>query len=468
MPETVAPDSVSVAPTFLETFCDALCFPTGTPSRVRFAGSGQLPSAFAVTDFAAAAIGAAGLAVSELIAAMFGASPEVLVDRRLASGWFGMTIRPVGWSLPPVWDPIAGDYEAHDGWIRLHTNAPHHREAALAVLGVEADKAAVADAVRQWDADALETAVVARDGCAAAMRSLADWAAHPQGAAVASEPIILSERTAAGATTPWTATRDRPLHGLRVLDCTRVLAGPVATRFLAGFGAEVLRIDPPDWDEGAVIPEVTLGKSCARLDLKTAEGRERFAALLAQSDVFVHGYRPGSLDRLGLDAAARQRLRPGLIDVSLDAYGWNGPWAGRRGFDSLVQMSAGVADKGMQVFRADRPKPLPVQALDHAAGYVMAAAVLRGLALRLADRRGFRARTSLARMALALTSVSPAGEGPAFSPFTDEDCARATETTAWGLARRLGAPLAVEGAPMAWRLSASPLGSAPAEWPAWR
>ena len=194
----------------------------------------------------------------------------------------------------------------------------------------------------------------------------------------------------------------------------------------------------------------------------------QIAALLAQSDVFVHGYRPGSLDRLGLDAAARQRLRPGLIDVSLDAYGWNGPWAGRRGFDSLVQMSAGVADKGMQVFRADRPKPLPVQALDHAAGYVMAAAVLRGLALRLADRRGFRARTSLARMALALTSVSPAGEGPAFSPFTDEDCARATETTAWGLARRLGAPLAVEGAPMAWRLSASPLGSAPAEWPAWR
>ena len=143
----------------------------------------------------------------------------------------------------------------------------------------------VADAVRQWDADALETTVVSRGGCAAAMRSLADWAAHPQGAAVASEPIVLAERTAAGVTTPWAATRDRPLHGLRVLDCTRVLAGPVATRFLAGFGAEVLRIDPPDWDEGAVIPEVTLGKSCARLDLRKAEGRERFAALLARASI---------------------------------------------------------------------------------------------------------------------------------------------------------------------------------------
>ena len=161
----------------------------------------------------------------------------------------------------------------------------------------------------------------------------------------------------------------------------------------------------------------------------------------------------------------RQRIRPGLVDVSLDAYGWTGPWAGRRGFDSLVQMSAGIADEGMRVFGADRPKPLPVQALDHAAGYLMATAVLRGLALRLADGAGFRARCSLARVAHLLGQTRPEGTGRAFAPFADDDCAPAIEATGWGPARRLKPPVAVEGAPMRWTLPASPLGSARAEWP---
>ncbi len=366
--------------------------------------------------------------------------------------------------MPSVWDPIAGDYEASDGWIRLHTNAPHHRAAALAALGVEGDKAAVAAAVRRWRADDLETAVVMRGGCAATMRSLADWAAHPQGRAVATEPLLSVERGGQGEATRWAATRDRPLAGLRVLDCTRVLAGPVATRYLAGFGAEVLRIDPPDWDEPSVVPEVTLGKRCARLDIKTSDGRARFGALLAGADVFVHGLRPGALDALGFGVEERQRIRPGLVDVSLDAYGWTGPWAGRRGFDSLVQMSAGIADEGMRVFGSDRPKPLPVQALDHAAGYLMATAVLRGLALRLADGAGFRARCSLARVAHLLGQTRPEGTGRAFAPFADDDCAPAIEATGWGPARRLKPPVAVEGAPMRWTLPASPLGSARAEW----
>jgi crotonobetainyl-CoA:carnitine CoA-transferase CaiB-like acyl-CoA transferase len=252
--------------------------------------------------------------------------------------------------------------------------------------------------------------------------------------------------------------------GLRVLDCTRVLAGPVATRFLAGFGAEVLRVDPPDWDEPAVAPEVTLGKRCARIDVKTEVGRERFAAILSEADVFVHGLRPGALARLGFDGAARRAIRPGLIDVSLDAYGWTGPWAGRRGFDSLVQMSTGIAVHGMRRFGVDRPKPLPVPALDHAAGYVMAAAALVGLTQRLASRRAFEARTSLARMADLLMSRQADDAGASLHPADASDFAGDREETAWGPARRLVPPLEIEGTPMAWRLPASPLGSAPAEW----
>ena len=391
--ETKIATSSSITRAFLAEIWSSLAGTAEAVERVILSGRGAFPAAFAVSDFATAAVAAAGLALSELIWARFGTAPEVTVDRRLASLWFGMSVNPQGWSLPPPWDPIAGDYAARDGWIKLHTNAPRHRAAALDVLGVAADKEAVSAAVRGWSTDALEEAVVGRGGCAAAMRDLAAWGHHPQGREVAAEPVAATVSGAAAPTTDWPALQDRPLAGLRVLDCTRVLAGPVATRFLAGFGAEVLRIDPPDWDEPALAPEVTLGKRCARIDLKTDRGRERFAALLAEADVLIHGFRPGALAGLGFDGPARRAIRAGLIDVSLDAYGWAGPWASRRGFDSLVQMSAGIAAEGMRRFGADRPEPLPVQALDHAAGYVMAAAALVGLTQRLASGRAFEAKT---------------------------------------------------------------------------
>src|SRR5262249_34109863 len=195
------------------------------------------------------------------------------------------------------------------------------------------------------------------------------WRVHPQGVAVAREPLIVW-RVANDATERSGASTNsrRPLQGVRVLDLTRVLAGPVATRFLAAFGADVLRIDPPTWDEPGVIPEVTIGERCAGLDLHDARDRTRFADLLRSADILVHGYRPGVLGGLGLGKGARQTLNPWWIDVCLSAYGWTGPWAGRRGFDSLVQMSAGIANAGMGKENIENPSPLPVQALDQATG----------------------------------------------------------------------------------------------------
>ena len=212
---------------------------------------------------------------------------------------------------------------------------------------------------------------------------------------------------------------------------TRVLAGPVATRFLAGFGAEVLRIDPPVWDEPGVVRDVTLGKRCARLDLRRAADRVLWETLLARADVLVHGYRPRALAGLGLDAARRAALCPGLVDVSLCVYGWSGPWAGRRGFDSLVQMSGGIAEAGMRIFARDRPTPLPVQALDHATGYLMAAAVVRGLTARSTGRGGTRVRVSRARTAARRGGRAPDTAG-ARAPEAADDVAEAIEATAGG------------------------------------
>ncbi|WP_394688737.1 CoA transferase [Hoeflea sp.] len=432
--------------------------------KVDILGEGALPSVFAVSDFATAAVATAGLALSEWVHARSGQVQPVAVNRRLASLWFGFTIAPQGWALPPAWDAVAGDYACKDGWIRLHTNAPHHRDAALRVLDVEADRAAAAARVAGWNGDELEAAIVAAGGCAAVMRSRREWAQHPQGRAVLSEPVMGME--AGGKAAAFDAAFDpsRPLAGIRVLDLTRVLAGPVATRFLAGFGADVLRIDPPTWAEPGVVPEVTPGKRCARLDLKTAAGLEQFKALLAGADVLVQGYRADALDALGLGADVRAALRPGLLDVSLNAYGWSGPWLNRRGFDSLVQMSCGLAEAGIQAGGAGQPVPLPVQALDHGAGYLMAAAALRGLSLRQTKRIGSRWRTSLARVGGFLSDWPQTPEEVQIGKPLDADYADQIEITDWGPAARLCSPLMLGETMMAWDRPAGDLGTSAPAW----
>ncbi|WP_237479464.1 CoA transferase [Lichenibacterium dinghuense] len=428
-----------------------------------FAGEGAFASAFAVDGLAAGSVAAAGLALADLLSASGAARPSVAVDRRLAALWFGTSILPDGWALPPARHPTMRDYRARDGWIKLHTVAPAHRAAAARVLGAPPEPEAFAAAVAGWSAEALERAVVEAGGCAAAMRSEAAWLQHPQGRAVAAEPLVALDEADPGPAPAWAVPAARPLAGVRVLDLTRVLAGPVATRLLAGWGAEVLRIDPPGWEEDGLAPDVTLGKSCARLDLREGRDRATFEALLARADVLLNGYRPGAMDALGYGVENCRRLSPGLVDVRLDAWGWTGPWAGRRGFDSLVQMASGINEAGARAAGRDAPLPLPVQALDHATGYLAAAAALRGLARRVRGQ-GTAARLSLAATARLLSGLGPVTPGPGHAPPAEADLSPAVEHTVWGPARRLRPPLAVEGAPLRWDRPANPLGSAPAAW----
>ncbi|OBY28716.1 CoA transferase [Leisingera sp. JC1] len=435
--------------------------------RYHLTGNGHLHSAFAVTELANASIGAVGQELARLVEAMnlTPSAPEITVDQRLASLWFGYSFRPEGWELPDLWDDIAGVYEAKEGWIRLHTNLPHHRKAALRVIGCPGTREAVADAVNHWKADGLESEIAASGGVAAAMRSRADWKMHPQGRSVAKEPLIhwtspapvkLRDRVE--------ATVARPLAGLRVLDLTRVLAGPVSTRTLAGFGADVLRIDPPGWDEPGVITDISLGKSMAALNLTKSSDRQVFEALLTQADVLVHGYRPGALDGLGYGAETRRQFAPNTVEVQLNAYGWTGPWAARRGFDSLVQMSAGIADAGRDWAGTEKPHPLPVQALDHATGYLMAAAVLSALTAAAQGEAVPQARLSLARTAELLAGMEKSAEGPEITGPVDSDYAPDIEATSWGPGRRLAAPLRLSGIAMRWETAATSCGSASPAW----
>lgn len=444
-----------------------------SPDAVAVTGSGTLPSAFDVTGLAVSSMGAAAAAVARLAERHGAPAPELTIDRDLASLSFGASFQPVGWELPPVWDSVAGDYRCADGWIRLHTNAPHHRAAALSVLGLGAgaDHATVASAVAPWTGEDLESAVVAANGCAAAMRTREQWLAHPQGRAVAAEPLVdrgaprlVDDGGARHHARP--ASARRPLAGVRVLDLTRVIAGPVATRFLAMYGADVLRIDPPGWEEPGLEAEMTVGKRCARLNLKTPDGVAVLHGLLAGADVFMHGYRPDALNRLGLSEEWLAQHHPQLVNVALDAYGWSGPWTNRRGFDSLVQMSSGIAHAGMARFGSDRfgsksPRPLPVQALDHATGYFCAAAAIDAWRDRL-DGVIRSARLSLARTAVELMRTGPS-DPQAPEPFVDPG-ALLPEDTVWGPGLRLPPAVHVSGVPSFTGVPARGFGSAPPRW----
>jgi len=375
------------------------------------AGDGALPSCFAVSGFSQSAIATATNQLLQLRHECWGVESQATIDRALSTQWCSQSVVPMdGWEVPGAWDEFAADYCAQDGWIRLHTNAPHHRQRALKVLGHPANKQQAVEAVAQWRVDELEGAVVDAGGAAAAMRSSEQWRAHKQGLAVSQEPVISWQvtdlPTNAPVVKPELSDANLPLKGLRVLDLTRVIAGPVCTRFLASFGANVLRIDPPDWQEGANILEMTVGKRCTGLDLTQPADKQVFEQLVSEAHVLVHGYRANALEELGLGKDWRQNVNPYLIQTGLNAYGWTGPWKNRRGFDSLVQMSTGIAHRGQQVYNASKPVPLPYQALDHVTGYLMAASTLYALRLLMADNKVGYSRVSLARQSMLLQQLS--------------------------------------------------------------
>src|SRR5262245_16986818 len=383
-----------------------------------------LPSSFRVGTAAQATIAAAGLAAAEVCRQRTGRSQRVAVDMRHAAIEFRseryqrIAGRPPG----PTWDRIAGVYRTGDGRIvRLHTNFPHHRDCVLKLLGCAYEREAVQAALMKWDAEAFETATAGAGAIATMLRSPAEWAAHPQGQALA--PLPLFEIIKIGEAPParFPAGAERPLSGIRVLDLTRVIAGPVCGRTLAAHGADVMRITGPHLPG---LPDLDIdmgrGKLSAALDLRAVEESGRLAALARESHVFVQGYRPGALARHGFSPAALAEARPGIVAVSLSAYGHEGPWAGRRGFDSQVQNASGINVAEAEAAGAPPPKELPCQALDHASGYLMAFGAMMALLRKAREGGSWHVRVSLAQTGHWLTGLgrlqggfdcpAPAGE----------------------------------------------------------
>ncbi|MDO9355778.1 MAG: CoA transferase [Solirubrobacteraceae bacterium] len=390
--------------------------------------TGALPSSFAVEAFGAASFAAVGLAIAELT----GEDGQVTVDPVAAAAALrSEAALRIGDEEPEsVWDPLSRMFHARDGWVRLHGNYEQHRAAIEDVFSTT-DRDAVAAAIANADASGIEMRVHAAGGVAALAHTLEDWQDHGHGSQVTDRPLIATTVKHDTADRPWrpappthgerapqglaalaalaSAPLDpRPLRGLRVLELTRVIAGPVAGRTLSWFGADVLRIESPDHRElRTLVVDTGQDKRSTRLDLRTRGGRDAFEELLAGTDVLLHGLRPGALGGLGFDAGVRARIAPGLIDASLSAYGPGGTWSARRGFDSLVQLSTGLglAEADAAGTSADGPRPLPCQILDHATGLLLAAAIIRAAGERAVDGHRRIVVGSLARTAAGLVEA---------------------------------------------------------------
>src|SRR5436853_2833762 len=361
-----------------------------------------LPTPFRIGETSAAAVAATGLAAADLWELRTGRRQEVGVDLRqaVASLRSGHYMHMDGASVSTERNKVMGVYPAKNGrWSYLHCNFPNHREAALKVLGVPEDRAAVRKAVAQWDAQELEEAIIAAKGAGGMVRTMAEWAQHPQAAAIASLPLM--EIVMIGDAPPQPLRKgDRPLSGLRVLDLTRVLAGPTCARTLAEHGADVLKITAPhiaarddqEYDTGH-------GKLSARLDLRQPQDLETLKGLVREGDVFSQGYRPGTLAGRGLAPEQLAALRPGIVYVSLCAFSHVGPWASRRGFDTVVQNVSGITTRQGQVFPGAEPGPqfYPVSAIDYLTGYLMAFGAMVALARRAREGGSWLVRISLAQ-----------------------------------------------------------------------
>ena len=361
-----------------------------------------LPTPFRIGEASAAALAAVGLAVSDLWEYRTGRSQEVAVDARQATASLrsGHYMQLDGADVSTERNTVMGVYPAKNGrWSYLHCNFPNHRAAALNVLGVQEDRDAVLKAVAQWDALELEEAIIAANGAGGMVRTMEEWTQHPQAAAIASLPLM--EIIKIGDSPPEKLPDgDRPLSGIRVLDLTRVLAGPTCARTLAEHGADVLKIT------GAHLPNIGYqeydtghGKLSAHLDLREQKDLETLRGLVRESDVFSQGYRPGTLGGRGLSPEALAELRPGTIYVSLSAFSHVGPWASRRGFDTVVQTVSSITSRQGELIPGIEPGPqfYPVSAIDYLTGYLMAFGALVALHRRTRDGGSWLVRISLAQ-----------------------------------------------------------------------
>lgn len=442
--------------------------PRRTDDRLTVAGGTDpvFRTPWRIAEAGAAALGAVGLAASDLWRLRAGKPQAVSVDRHAAAASLRSNtyVRRNG-EKPVSWDPLTGHYSTRDGrHMFIHTNHAHHRAGALRIAGAEADsREALAAAVARWDGLALEEAIAAGNCVGGLTRSRNEWKAHPHGVAIAKLPLIDIVKIG-DAPVRALPKGDRPLSDVRVLDLTRVLAGPTSGRVLAENGADVLHVVAPHLPyQTELLMDTGHGKRCTWIDLRDASGAESLKGLIRDADIFTQGYRPGTLAARGFSPEQVAALRPGIVCVSICAYGHEGPWAERRGFDSIVQNVTGLA--ATQGTLAE-PRNMPVQALDYIAGYLGALGAMVALARRVEQGGSWLVRVSLVQVAHWLASLGTVDASAGMADLPEHELAPLLMESdgLLGHLRHLKPVIQFGDTPAFYAKPAEPLGTSPARW----
>lgn len=429
----------------------------------RFEGDDPiLPTPFRAAGAAAAALGLAAAAANEIWRLRGGSQQEMSIDlKAAASSLVSFDLQRLnGAAMRREEKPTTGAYRGMDGrWIHLHGGFPHLERRTLDLLNCDNTKESVAAGVAKWSVFALEDSLAFMGQCGAVVRTEEEWRSHPQGAALAGVPVISLKRI--GDTPPLRLPESgQPLDGIRVLDLTRVLAGPSAGRTLACHGADVLSVRA-EW-----LPTIDLfdldtghGKRSAFLDLTKPGDAEILRGLARGAHVFVDSYRPGALAALGFSPAALAHAAPGIIYVSLSCYGAQGPWAQRRGWEQLAQSATGIAvEQGAFVAarvgsrRESVPQLIPAAACDYITGYLAAAGVAAALLRRIREGGSWLVEVSLCVTATWLQSLGKSGDAPdGWKPGAGLDAYFQSCQTKRGRLDYLGPVVRMEKTPPAWR-----------------
>ena len=441
-------------------------------ANVRIVGDDPvIPTRYRIGAAGSAVIAAAGLGAASIWEMRTGRGQEVEVDVRaaVASLRSPRYMKLDGHAQRDPMDPLSGFYQVSAGrWVFVHCNFPNLRDRNLAVLGVAAPKKEdMAAAAAKLEGKALEDAFMTSGGCGAFARTTGEWAQHPQAAAVASLPLVEIVRITNAPPEPL-PRGERPLAGVRVLDLTRVLAGPICARTLAEHGADVLKITAPHLpNSGSVELDTGLGKLSAHLDLRNQQDVETLLTLVRGADVFSQSYRPGALASRGFSPEALAEIRPGIVCVELRAWGREGPWRERRGFDTIVQTATGMA---LVSGGGTEPRLMPVSAIDYVSGHLMAYGAMVALARRVREGGSWLVRVSLARTGKFIVDRglldAASLEGVPGDLPADEIARLTIETqTPLGRLRHLAPVVQMSETRARWTRPPVPLGTHPARWP---
>jgi crotonobetainyl-CoA:carnitine CoA-transferase CaiB-like acyl-CoA transferase len=450
---------------------DTVGFDSIPADHVTFTGADPvLPSNFLIGTAGAAAIGACGLAAADLWELRTGRRQQVGIDVRAAAIAMrgSRYTREVGGQASGGMADISGFYECGDGrWVQLHCNFPHHRNGTLKILECEGTKEAIAVALRKWDAANLENTLVAADLCCTMTRGNAEWEASAHAAAVDELPLLEISKIADSDPQPL-PEGDRPLSGIRALDLTRVLAGPTCGRTLAEHGADVMRISGPHLPfHKSLVMDTGHGKLAAHVDLRDEAGTESLRNLVRGADVFTQGYRPGTLAKRGFSPGDLAALRPGIVYVSLCAYGREGPWRDRRGYDTLLQNATGICD---EEGGDGPPRHMPVSLLDYASGYLMAFGAMTALGRRAREGGSYHVQLSLCQTAHWLKGLGRVAASENARSLPDPTAEDVTDLlmesdTPFGRLVHLGPMLQLSETKPHWARPVVPLGTHDPVWP---